>query len=55
MSDITVGLDIGTTSVKGIAVAPDGEVAAKPARRSRPAYWPRLADFEVLSPKRAQH
>ena len=27
-SEVVVGLDVGTTGVKGIAVAPDGTVAA---------------------------
>src|SRR4051812_42007821 len=58
-SDITVGLDIGTTSVKALAVAGDGEIVAR-ARVPHEAFSPSADVFEhdarkawVAGPRRA--
>ena len=46
-SEVTVGIDIGTTSVKAVAVDGDGRVLARPASPTRsrpdtPANWPTM-------------
>ena len=46
MSNVTVGIDIGTSSVKAIAADDDGNVIA----RSRIPH-----DFHVPSPQRFEH
>ena len=30
MADVVVGLDVGTSGVKGIALSPDGELVGRP-------------------------